>query len=121
MRLNATEEEARSALFYAYNLGLTRVYGWSQPSNCLVPLADMFNHSLYWNCSNFVVYRKYEEHPETKPAEYNIKKEHVDLQGVMDIPSKEVRPGRPSSEYKFLSRYVRRHPNRKDVLKDVHP
>ena len=46
----------KEMFFWAYELVMTRCFGWSLPSTCLVPFADMFNH----NCeatTHYVVHK----------------------------------------------------------------
>lgn len=58
-RFNRTAEDLQSLFCRAYNIVMTRCYGWSLPSTCLIPLADMCNHSDVQNTTHYIVHRQY--------------------------------------------------------------
>lgn len=58
-RLNCSEEELTSTFLRAYNIVMTRCYGWSLPSTCLIPLADMCNHNDVQNSTHYIVHKKH--------------------------------------------------------------
>jgi hypothetical protein len=45
---------------WAAGVVMTRSYGWSLPSTCLVPFADMCNHSAQDSTTHFLVHREVE-------------------------------------------------------------
>jgi hypothetical protein len=96
-----TEEEIKRNFLRAYNLIITRAFGWAQPSDCLVPFADMANHSPEWNCSHFIVHRGHELQPESKPLNYKIKKSHLEL-GALGVTGGASAPAPVPKRAKFL-------------------
>ena len=100
---------------------MTRCYGWSLPSTCLIPLADMCNHNDVQNTTHFIVHRQYEINSETKPPEYIIKKEHLDL-SLMGIQPPAEKPTKITHKYKFVRKYIeRKHRNEIVVEPDTDP
>ncbi|EWS71999.1 RuBisCO LSMT substrate-binding protein (macronuclear) [Tetrahymena thermophila SB210] len=73
----------KELFYYCYELCMTRGYGWTLPSVCLVPLADMFNH----NCdttTHYIINREFEQHPKKAHEKYRIKKHKINLQLMKD-------------------------------------
>jgi hypothetical protein len=58
--------KANKDIFYwSYQFVMTRCYGWSLPSTCLVPFADMMNHSCE-STTHYIVNSLYEKRPQRK-------------------------------------------------------
>ncbi len=57
---------------------MTRCFGWSLPSTCLVPFVDMLNHNNE-SATHYLVHKKYERNVETKHEQYKIKKNKMDF------------------------------------------
>ncbi|KRX00204.1 Rubisco LSMT, substrate-binding domain [Pseudocohnilembus persalinus] len=61
-----------------YQAIMTRCFGYSVPSTCLIPFADLLNHNNN-SATHYTVQTKYEQNPEQKPANYVIKQEKIDM------------------------------------------
>ena len=58
-------------------------YGWTLPSVCLVPLADMFNHHCD-STTHYIINRAFEKYPEKAHEKYRIKKHKINLSVMKD-------------------------------------
>jgi hypothetical protein len=81
--LFSPEKVNRDLFFYCYEICMTRGYGWTLPSVCLVPLADMFNHHCD-STTHYMINTRFEGHVEQAHAKYNIKKHKIDLELFQD-------------------------------------
>lgn len=61
--MHKSDDELKRVFYKAYNIVMTRCYGWSLPSTCLIPLADMCNHRDKQTSTHYVVHRRYELDP----------------------------------------------------------
>lgn len=71
---------------WAFELVMTRCFGWNLPGTFLVPLVDFFNHDKR-GVNYFLFHKKYEETEKSVPSEYIIKKKRLDcmiLKGFKD-------------------------------------
>ena len=85
-------------------------YGWTLPSVCLVPLADMFNHHCD-STTHYIVNTDFESNPEKSHPKYRIKKHKINL-SLMGEPTLTFSP----EEIEKKKLYVYRN-KRKEYVK----
>ncbi|EGR31971.1 SET domain protein [Ichthyophthirius multifiliis] len=72
-----------SLINWAYQLIMTRIFGYSLPCTCLVPFGDLFNHSNN-SRTHYIVNYKYEKEEDKKSENYKIKKRKLNMEIFKD-------------------------------------
>lgn len=74
----AKSSVTKELFLWAYNTVMSRCFGYTEQGTCLVPFADCLNHSKY-HATYFYVQHEFELNTKQKHAQYNLKKNTIDL------------------------------------------
>lgn len=72
------EKLTKDEFLWAYQLIMTRIFGYSLPCTCLVPFGDLFNHGNN-SGTHYIVNKLFETSPEVAHEQYKMKRKHLDL------------------------------------------
>ena len=114
----------RETFSWAYQLVMTRCYGWTMHSTSIVPFADMLNHSKY-STDHLIYNSRFEKlgSSEKVPKEYNLKEKAYDFQILKEGSQN---PGGKGEEYRVkfyenpIADYVEEHRKDPELRKGRH-
>ncbi|KAL4495703.1 hypothetical protein ABPG72_014172 [Tetrahymena utriculariae] len=101
-----SKSTATKELFlWAYNIVMSRCFGYTQKGTCIVPFADCLNHNKY-HATYFYVHKEFELNQASKHPQYIIKKRTLDLSIVDPLLANKVTPTLFKNEvFNFVRNY----------------